>query len=199
MRAFNGKAKPAARTAPDRWKAAGAIAMLLAMIRAILAGAAAACVACGAAAQANLTPIDAFKDWSAYTVKEKDGKACYIASQPKDSKPKDAKRDPIWLLVTHRPYRKIENEVSIYSGYPYKDGSITRVEVDGQPFELFTANDTAWSNTPADDEKLVDAMRKGNMLHVKGVSARGTETMDQYSLAGFSAAMKAIGDACGVK
>lgn len=173
--------------------------MLAAMIRAILAGAAAACVACGAAAQANLTPIDAFKDWNAYTVKEKDGKACYIASQPKDSKPKEAKRDPIWLLVTHRPYRKIENEVSVYVGYPFKDGSNARVEIDGQAFELFTKDDTAWSNTPADDAKLVDAMRKGSKLQVKGVSSRGTETVDQFSLAGFTAAMKAIGDACGVK
>ncbi len=163
--------------------------MLARMIRAILAGAAAACVASGAAAQANLTPIDTFKDWNAYTVKEKDGKACYVASQPKDSKPKEAKRAPIWLLVTHRPYKKVENEVSVYIGYPFKDGSTARVEVDGQPFELFTNSDTAWSNTPADDAKLV----------VKGVSSRGTETVDQFSLSGFTAAMNAIGEACGVK
>lgn len=162
-------------------------------------GAAAACVACGAAAQTNLTPIDAFKDWNAYTVQEKDGKACYVASQPKDSKPKEAKRDPIWLLVTHRPYKKVANEVSVYIGYPFKDGSTARLEVDGQAFELFTNEDTAWSSTPADDEKLVDAMRKGAKLQVKGVSSRGTETLDQFSLAGFTAAMQAIGEACEVK
>ena len=169
------------------------------MIRAILTGAAAACVACGAAAQTNLTPIDAFNAWSAYTVKEKDGKACYIASQPQDSKPKEAKRDPIWLLVTHRPYKKVENEVSVYVGYPFKEGSTARLEVDGQPFELFTSEDTAWSNTPADDAKLVDAMRKGATLLVKGISSRGTETLDRFSLSGFTAAMQAIGEACGVK
>ena len=62
--------------------------MLRAMIRTILAGVAAAFVAGAAAAQqADLAPIDTFKDWSAYTVKEKGGKACYVASQPKDSKP----------------------------------------------------------------------------------------------------------------
>jgi hypothetical protein len=169
------------------------------MIRAILAGVAAVLVAGGAAAQANLTPLGSFKDWNAYTVKEKDGKACYVASQPKDSKPKEAKRDPIWLLVTHRPYKKVENEVSVYIGYPFKEGSTARIEVDGQPFELFTNGDTAWSNTPADDAKLVEAMRKGNKLQVKGVSTRGTDTVDQFSLSGFTAAMKAIGDACDVK
>ena len=58
---------------------------------------------------------------------------------------------------------------------------------------------TAWSNTPADDAKLVEAMRKGGKLTVKGVSSRGTETVDQFSLSGFTAAMKAISDACGVK
>jgi len=164
-----------------------------------MTGATALFLAGGAAAQTNLAPIDTFRDWSAYTVNEKDGKACYIASQPKDSKPKEAKRDAIWLLVTHRPYKKIANEVSVYVGYPLKDGSTARVEIDGQPFDLFTKDDTAWSNTPADDEKLVNAMRKGDKMQVKGVSARGTETVDQFSLAGFSAAMKAIGDACGLK
>ena len=48
-------------------------------------------------------------------------------------------------------------------------------------------------------ETAVDAMRKGSKLQVKGMSARGTETADVFSLAGFSAAMKAISDACGVK
>lgn len=164
-----------------------------------MAGATAALVAGGAAAQANLTPIDTYRDWSAYTVKEKDGKACYVASQPKDSKPKEAKRDAIWLLVTHRPYKKISNEVSVYVGYPLKEGSTARVEIDGQAFDLFTKDDTAWSNTQADDERLVEAMRKGSKMQVKGVSARGTETVDQFSLSGFTAAMKAIGDACGLK
>jgi invasion protein IalB len=165
----------------------------------MIVGAAAGLFAGGAAAQADLTPIDTFRDWNAYTVKEKDGKACYVASQPKESAPKDARRDAIWLLVTHRPYKKVTDEVSVYVGYPLKEGSTVRAEIDGQTFELFTKDDTAWSNTPADDARLVEAMRKGAKMQVKGVSARGTETVDQYSLAGFSAAMKAIGDACGVK
>lgn len=170
------------------------------MIRTILAGVAAACVAGAAAAQqTDLTPIDSFKDWSAYTVNEKGGKACYVASQPKDSKPTGVNRDPVWLLVTHRPYKKVANEVSIYIGYPFKEGSVARVEVDGRPFNLFTNADTAWSETAEDDAKLVDAMRKGARLQVKGVSARGTETLDQFSLLGFTAAMNAIGEACGVK
>lgn len=173
--------------------------MLAAMIRTILMGAAAACLAFGAAAQSNLTAIDAFKDWSAYTVKEDGGKACYVASQPKDSKPEGANRDPIWLLVTHRPYKDVKDEVSVYIGYPFKEGSTAQLDVDGQDFEMFTKDDTAWSNTAAEDARLVDAMRKGAKLRVKGVSSRGTETVDVFSLSGFTAAMNAIGEACGVK
>ena len=65
-------------------------------------------VACLLAPQALAkapAPISTFKDWTAYTVKEKGGLACYMASQPKESVPKGVKRGQIWVLVTHRPYK----------------------------------------------------------------------------------------------
>jgi len=145
------------------------------------------------------SPLSAFKDWAAYTVKEDGGLACYIASQPKASEPSDANRDPIWILVTHRPYKKVQDEVSIYVGYPFEKGSDAIVEIDGEKFTLFTDNETAWASSPALDGKLVQAMRKGRQMVVRGVSQRGTKTVDSYSLIGFTAAHQAISKACNVK
>ncbi len=48
-----------------------------------------------------------FSDWAAYTYKAKDTKVCYVSSRPKSSEPKNAKRDPAFLLVTHMPGRKV--------------------------------------------------------------------------------------------
>jgi len=144
-------------------------------------------------------PISTFKDWTAYTVEEQGGMACYMASQPKASAPDGAKRGQIWALVTQRPYKKVRDEVSITVGYPFEKGSAAQVEIDGKGHELFTDNETAWAPSPDLDAKLVDAMRKGAKLTVIGTSERGTKTVDTYSLSGFAAAHNAILKACNVK
>jgi Invasion associated locus B (IalB) protein len=141
-------------------------------------------------------PISTFTDWTAYTVKEEGGLACYMASQPKSSAPDGVNRGQIWTLVTQRPYKKIADEISIYVGYPFEKGSEAVAEIDGQKFSLFTDNETAWAASPELDAKLVEAMRKGAKLTVYGVSERGTKTTDVYSLSGFTAAHNAISKAC---
>lgn len=139
-----------------------------------------------------------FKDWTAFEMTESGGTTCYIASGPKDSKPKDVNRGEIWMLVTHRPWKNVENEVSFYSGYPYKEDSTVRVDIDGTKFDMFTHGETAWAATPSEDQKLVSAMRKGSKMIIRGVSSRGTDTTDMFSLSGFTAAHEAIGKACNV-
>ena len=94
------------------------------------------------------SPIGTFKAWTAFTAKEKQGRACYMASQPKSTKPKGVKRDEIWILVTHRPYKKVRNEVSVYVGYPFKPDSKAVVTIDGKKYKLFTDDETAWADLP---------------------------------------------------
>ena len=49
----------------------------------------------------------------------------------------------------------------------------------------------------ADQEKtLVDAMRKGRKMVVKGTSSRGTSTVYTYSLSGITAALNTISTVC---
>ena len=50
---------------------------------------------------------------------------------------------------------------------------------------------------PADEAKLLAAMKRGQELSVTGTSARGTLTRDNYSLAGLSAALGARFARCG--
>jgi invasion protein IalB len=130
-----------------------------------------------------------FSDWAAYTYKAKDTKVCYVSSRPKSSEPKNAKRDPAFLLVTHMPGRKVKGEVSTIIGYPFKT-------VDEASFELFTNADGAWADKPETEKKIVSAMKNGKVLKISGTSWRGTATTDTYSLEGISAALAKIDDAC---
>ena len=167
------------------------------LVRAIAAMAVTVALAGMALAQAqDPTPLGEFKDWAAYTYKTSGGKVCYAVSQPKESEPKNAKRDPIFFLVTHRPGQNVRNEVSTIIGYPFKKEAIVKISVDEASFDLFTNGDGAWADTSAKDKQIVAAMRKGQKLAVQGTSWRGTSTTDTYSLEGLSAALGAIDTAC---
>ena len=154
-----------------------------------------------AAAQAQ-TPKPLLSDpgvWGAFELQENGSKTCYMAAQPGKTAPKDVKRGEVWLLITHRPKKKVKNEVSVYTGYPYKKDSKVAVAIDGKGYSLFTHEETAWARTPSEDGRLVKAMRRGNRMIVRGTSQRGTKTTDTYSLRGFTKAHKAISKACKVK
>jgi hypothetical protein len=142
------------------------------------------------------TPLGQFGDWAAYTYKTSAGKVCYVVATPQGSEPKSAKRDPIFFLITHRPQQNVRNEVSTIIGYPFKKDATVQLTVDDQDYELFTNGDGAWADTAAKDKEIVGALRKGQKLTVKGMSWRGTETLDTYSLKGVKSAIDKIDESC---
>ncbi len=139
-----------------------------------------------------------FGNWSAYEFTENGSKVCYMAAQPAKAEGNYSKRGDVFLLVTHRPAEGSKNVLSYMAGYSYRSGSTPKLKVDGQEFGLFTQGETAWAPDAATDEKISAAIRKGSSLVVNGVSARGTETKDTYSLKGSGAAHDAINKACGL-
>ncbi len=146
-------------------------------------------------------PVGTFGKWTAYTYKTKKGPVCYIVSQPEKSElsKKGVKRDPAYFLVTNRPGDKVHYEVSTIIGYPFRKNSMPTVTIDGRTFRLFAVGDGAWTDSPAMDRKIVTAMKKGRTMVVKGVSRRGTQSVDTYSLKGVTAALEKIDELCGYR
>ncbi len=156
-----------------------------------------ACGLSGLAAAAEPAALGSFGAWNAYTYKAADTKVCYIVAQPTQSQSsKKVKRDPVFFIVTNMPGRKVDGEVSTIIGYPFKEQSIVEVKVDEVSFKLFTKGDGAWAESSDMEKKIVAAMKGGKDLSVKGTSWKGTQTTDRYSLAGISAAMDKIDNAC---
>lgn len=137
-------------------------------------------------------------DWTAYAFKEGAGTVCYMASSPKKSQGNYKKRDQIFALVTHRPAENTKNVFSYIAGYTYQSGSDVEMTIDGQKFTLFTHKDMAWAKDAETDNKITTAIQKGSKMVVKGKSARGTDTTDEFSLKGTGAAHDAINKACKV-
>ena len=146
----------------------------------------------------GIEPVGTFGDWSAFQFSEDGNPACYMSSEPTKASGDYTKRGDVFAIVTHRPAEKRIGEVSIIAGYAYQKDSTVGIAIGNQTFELFTQDDGAWALDSASDKKLVQAMRKGNKMVVKGTSARGTLTTDTYSLKGFTKSYRAIGKACGL-
>jgi hypothetical protein len=139
------------------------------------------------------------RHWAAFIINEKGGTACYMVGRPISSKPKNVKRGKVWVLVTHRPYNKTRNVISVFSGYPYKPGSEVKASIDDKRYALVPKDETAWTKSSGMDAAMVEAMRAGNKLTVVGLSKRGTTTTDVFSLRGFTRAHDAIDKACGIR
>ncbi len=152
----------------------------------------------GAAAQAqDIKRLEGAGDWRAYSFQEKGNPVCYMVSEPKKDEGNYSKRGDIYLMVTHRPAEKSVDVVNVVAGYDYRADSQVKVKVDADVFDLFTHKDTAWAATEDEDKQLVKAMIKGKTMVIQGVSSRGTNTKDTYSLIGFTRAYKSINQACG--
>ncbi len=140
--------------------------------------------------------IGAFNGWTAFAYTEGKEQVCYVLGRPKTSEPKTARRDEIYLTVTHRRMAKVRAEVALHLGYALKEKSTVDAAVGPTKFALFVREDSAWAPDAKTDKALADAMAGGRSLEVKGVSARGTATTDIYELQGFAQALKAIDAAC---
>lgn len=157
----------------------------------------------GAAAPAvaqEVQRVGDFQAWSAYVAQEGEGKVCFVASKPLKSEGNYTRRGTVVAMVTRRPGRVPNDEVSIQAGYDYKPGEKVEVDVDGEAaFEMVTKDEFAWlpRSNGALDKKLIDSMVRGLNMTVRGFSARDTLTTDTFSLRGFTAAYQAMSQACG--
>jgi hypothetical protein len=150
------------------------------------------------AGDAQPTLLGQYGDWGAYTASPGGNKVCFALAKPKTTKmePAGRNRDPSYLFVSTRPAEKVKNEVSVIIGYPFKSSSDASAEIGTAKFAMYTQNDGAWIKNVAEEARMVEAMRKGADLMVKGTSGRGTQSTDQYSLKGLAQALDKIEQEC---
>jgi hypothetical protein len=147
---------------------------------------------------AQPTLLGQYGDWGAYAASPGGNKVCFALAKPKTTKmePAGRNRDPSYLFVSTRPAEKVKNEVSVIIGYPFKSSSDAIAEVGTTKFAMYTQNDGAWIKNVAEEARMVESMRKGADLTVKGTSGRGTQSTDQYSLKGLAQALDKIEQEC---
>jgi Invasion associated locus B (IalB) protein len=136
--------------------------------------------------------------WGAYTASPGGKKVCFVLAKPtaSETNPPNRPRNPIYMFISTRPADKVTNELSLVVGYPFKAGTEATAQVGGTSFALYTQQDGAWIKNATEEAKMVDAMRGSDSAVIKGISAKGTQSTDTFSLKGLSQALDRTAQEC---
>ena len=136
------------------------------------------------------------KDWSTYVIKNETSKICFAQSLPILQAPKSNVREAR-LFVTFRPNEKISDEISITSGYEYnkKNSVMARSGKYKYKFDISQEN-FAWIADNKKEKKMIKTMKRGSRIMVTGYNQKGSQTIDHYSLLGFTKAYNSAKKSC---
>ncbi len=165
-------------------------------MRRLMASAILATALAGTASAQTVDLVEKQGSWSLYADQSNPKSICFIASQPLAVEPLGANRGPIFFYISAWPKEGVKTEPSIKVGYPVKPDADMSVTVGTDTFKLFIKGERGFVQDAAEEQKLIEAMKKGSNAFVKATSARGTTTTDTYSLSGISAALDKLAATC---
>jgi len=152
----------------------------------------------------NLSPLKAeelkeigkYKDWQTMVLVEPTGTVCFAQSSPVLQAPKSNIRDAR-LFVSFRPNEKIADEISITSGYVFNNKNSITAKSGKSKYKFDIAQEGfAWIADNKQEKKMIKTMKKGSRIMVSGYNQKGSQTIDHYSLLGFTKAYNAAKANC---
>ena len=140
--------------------------------------------------------IGKFKDWETIAIKNDQGLVCFAQTKPVLQSPKSNPREAR-LFVSFRPNEKIINEISITAGYEFnnKNSIIAKSGKTKYKFDISQDN-FAWISDIKKENKMIKTMKRGSRIMVTGYNQEGSQTIDHYSLLGFTKAYGAAKKSC---
>ena len=144
----------------------------------------------------EIKKIGKFKDWETIILKNSNEKTCFAQTKPVLQSPKKNKRESR-LFVSFRPNEKVIDEVSITSGYEYNKKNSIIAKSGKKKFKFDISQDNfAWIADQKIEKKMIRAMKAGSRIMITGYNQKGSQTIDHYSLMGFSKAYNSAKKNC---
>ena len=144
----------------------------------------------------EIKKVGKFKDWEAIIITEQAGKVCFAQSAPVLQAPKSNLREAR-MFVSFRPGEKVSNEISITGGYEFNNKNLVKVIYGKNKYEFdLMQNGFAWIANNKIENKMIKTMKKGSRIMITGYNQKGSQTIDHYSLLGFTKAYNATKANC---
>jgi len=134
--------------------------------------------------------------WQAFSSQQGRSKICYALSKAETRTPANLKDVEGLLFISSRPGEGVRNEISLVMNFDLKEDVEHQAIIGNDRFALVAKGQNVWLKNPAEEGRMLDALRKGSGLEIKGTSKRGNATSDKYSLAGISQIVKRAEEAC---
>jgi hypothetical protein len=140
--------------------------------------------------------VGKFKDWETMIIEEQAGKVCFAQSVPVLQAPKSNLRDAR-MFVSFRPNEKIKNEISITGGYEFNNKNSITATSGKSKYKFDIAQEGfAWIADNKIENKMIKTMKRGSRIMITGYNQKGSQTIDHYSLLGFTKAYNAAKTSC---
>ena len=140
--------------------------------------------------------IGKYKDWETIVFIDGNNKVCFAQSVPVLQAPKKNRRDAR-LFVSFRPKDKVSDEVSITSGYEYNNQNSIIATSGKSKYKFDIAQENfAWISENKVEKKMIRTLKKGSRIMVTGYNKSGSQTIDHYSLLGFTKAYNSAKKNC---
>ena len=144
----------------------------------------------------EIKKIGKFKDWETIVVTDETAKLCFAQSKPVLQSPKNSIREAR-LFISFRPSEKISDEVSITSGYEYNVQNAILAKSGKNKIKFDISKDNfAWITNNKVEKKMISVMKKGSRIMITGYNKSGSQTIDHYSLMGFTKAYNSAKKNC---
>ena len=140
--------------------------------------------------------IGKFKDWETMVLKNDSGLVCFAQAKPVLQSPKNNPREAR-LFVTFRTNEKIIDEISITAGYEFNNKNSVIAKSGKKKYKFDISQDNfAWMTDNKKEKKMIKTMKKGSRIMVTGYNQENSQTIDHYSLLGFTKAYTAAKKNC---
>ena len=144
----------------------------------------------------EIKKVGKFKDWETIVIKNDSKLVCFAQSKPILQSPKSYPRESR-LFVSFRPNEKILNEISITAGYKFNNENSITVKSGKFKYKFDIAQENfAWMADNKMEKKMINTMKKGSRIMVSGYNQKGSQTIDHYSLLGFTKAYNSAKKSC---
>ena len=144
----------------------------------------------------DLQKVAKFKDWEVIMISNEGNKVCFAQSKPVLQSPKKSDREAR-LFVTFRPLEKISDEVSTTSGYEYNNQNSIIASSGKSKYKFDISQDNfAWISSNKIEKRIIKKMKKASRIMVTAYNKSGSQTIDHYSLMGFTKAYNAAKKSC---
>ncbi|EPY01759.1 invasion associated locus B family protein [Magnetospirillum fulvum] len=156
-------------------------------------------VAANAAAADTTKRLGKFGVWESFTYGDGAAKTCYLAAAADKVVGGEKGKTTTYLIVTHRPGSKGQDEISLNGAYGFKKDSDAELQIGAMKYTLFTRGDRAWARDATTDKAIIASMRKGKDATLRASPAKGADLTATIGLGGFGDALTAADKACGIK